>query len=463
MAIINPIGLEVVATAAARHAEVMLVDLRRETEPLDRLIAEFRPDLILVSINWGRDPYVDKVIADLPPEVTLMIGGIHPTRYPDEYLEAYPQLDLLQIGYGEKAIAELLKSGSPDGVKGLWYRNRPKAYPPDSRHENAWQEGPCHLIKNDHRFDVDVSSFHIDRSLRRSTYSLLNLKGDNIASSIGCPMVCAFCGWRTNVYGDVQKWVPRPARDVVDEIAETDADVVHIVDANFAHDAKRVAEICDLLIQRDIRRLLCCEIRVNALARSAELVRKMEQAGFFFFAVGIEATDDAILKKLKKGYTVKMCRTAFQHIAQTRILTLGNFVIGIPGQTAEDMLYVADYARELGLDLISPNKLYAYPNSTFREWIMQHPGYRVEGRRHYVVSDAISLKRLREIQRKIYFRFYSLAHIWRFYHKAVSHPMVQKIGRDRIRNAIFTALYDQVTTSKFRKRTLKKIFGQFKK
>ncbi|NLX58868.1 MAG: radical SAM protein [Phycisphaerae bacterium] len=460
MAIINPIGLEVVATAAARHAEVMVVDLRLETEPLDRLIADFRPDLIAVSINWGRDEYIDAVVRALPADTTLLVGGLHPTRYPDEYLDAYPQMDMLSFGYGEKTMAELLVAGSPENVPGLWYRQRPKAFPPQARAVMPEATG-AELVRNECRYDVDVSSFHVNRSLRRYKYPWMNLKGDNIATSIGCPMVCAFCGWRTNIYGEPQKWIPRPAEDVVDEIAETDADVVHIVDANFAHDPERVERICDLLIERDIRRLFACEIRVNALSHSPELVRKMEQAGFFMFMVGVESTSDEYLKQMKKGYTVKMCRAAFENLRRTHILTLGNFIIGMPGQSREDMLYVARYARELGLDFISPNKLYAYPNSAFHEWVMQHPGYHIEGRRHYVVSDTMDLKKMKRIQRKIYFRFFTPSHIWRFYRKALSHPMVVKMGRTRIKRAMLRTLWNHLSDTRFRRRLIKKLFGRF--
>ena len=461
LAIINPIGLEVVATAAAREAEVLLVDLRLEQRPLAALVAEFRPDLVAVSLNWGRDPFVDEVVRSLPADATLLVGGIEPTLHPEDCFAAYPNLDLVAFGYGEKTIGELLSRGSPEGVRGLWYRRRAKSWPPEARPATSTATTDGDIAKNDYRHEVDVSNLHVNRKLRRYTYPFMCLKGDNVATSIGCPMVCAFCGWRTNIYGEPQKWLPRPARDVVDEIAETDAEVVHIVDANFAHDLRRVEEICDLLIARDVRRLLACEIRVNALAHSGALVKKMEQAGFFMFMVGIEATDDAILKKLKKGYTVKLCRQAFDNLRPTHIVTLGNFIIGVPEQTEEDMLHVAGYARELGLDFISPNKLYAYPDSAFHQWIEEHPGYRLEGRRGYVVSDQCSLKRLRQIQRKIYFRFFTPRHVWHFYRKALTHPMVVKIGPARVRRAMFRSLVNHVTDARFRKRLARKLFGRF--
>ena len=461
MAIINPIGLEVVATAAARHADVLVVDLRLETRPLADLVREFQPDLIAASLNWGRDPYVDEVIRGLPRDTTLLAGGIEPTQHPDDYFAAYPGLDLVAFGYGERIIADLLTAGRPDGVKGLWWRRRAKAYPPGER--AGVPSGDGEIVRNEFNYDVDVSAFHVNRSLRRYAYPFLSLKGDNVATSIGCPMVCAFCGWRTNIYGRWQTWIPREPGDVVDEIEETGADVVHIVDANFAHDLGRVEAICDELIRRDVRRLLACEIRVNALSRSAQLVRKMERAGFFMFMVGIESTSDAVLKKLKKGYTVKMCRKAFEHLRQTHIVTLGNFIIGVPGETEEEMLYVAEYARELGLDFISPNKLYAYPNSAFSDWIAEHPGYRVEGRRGYVVSDRVPLERLRRIQRQIYFRFFTPAHVLGFYHKALGHPMVAKIGRERVKRAMLRTLFNHLADPTFRHRAVRKLLGRFGK
>ncbi len=471
MAIINPIGLEVVATVVARHAEVMLVDMRLEKRPLGELVQEFKPDMIAVSLNWGRDDFVDGIINSLPPDVTLMAGGIAVTNNPDDFFEAYPQLDMVTLGYGERAAEELVQAGSPVDVRGIFYRRRAKSLSPAVRDSAATVFGGAagesvdegQVVRNAHRYDVDVTNFHVNRKLRRYSYPFLSMKGDNIATSIGCPMVCAFCGWRTNIYGEVQKWVARPAEDVVDEIAETDAEVVHIVDANFAHDPKRVERICDLIIERGIKRLMACEIRVNALAYDAALVKKMERAGFFMFMVGVESTDDKILKRLRKGYTTDMCRRAFDNLRQTKIITLGNFLIGAPGTTEQEMLYVADYARELGLDFISPNKIYAYPNSTFRDWVMEHPGYRIEGRRGYVVSDEISLKRLRQIQRKIYFRFFTPGHILSFYRKAMAHPMVLELGRERVRRAILRTLWNHIADPRFRRRALKKIFGRFDK
>jgi radical SAM superfamily enzyme YgiQ (UPF0313 family) len=492
LAIINPIGLEVVATAIRPLVEdLMLVDMRRETKPLADLVRQFRPDLIGVSLNWGRDAYTDALVHGLPKDVTLVIGGLYATRESEDVLREFPEMDILAIGYGEEAMRELIERGTPEGVAGLWYRRQAGAYPPEARpdktgrgtravaHAAAARQVPdpprtiltCpgtplpetggELVRSPRRPTVDVSHFHLDRSVRRYDYPWLTLKGDNIITSVGCPMVCAFCKWRENIFGEVQPWIARDPEDVVAELQETDAEIVHIVDANFAHDLKRVERICDLVIERDVRHLYACEIRVNALWKDPHLVKKMEQAGFFMFMVGVESYQPRLLKAMRKGYTVRMCREAFKNLSHTNILTLGNFLIGNPGETAEEMLGIADFAADIGLDFISPNKIYAYANTDFEQWVLAQPGYRVEGRRRYVVSDRFGVDDLRRIQARIMLKFIRRHPPWIPYQKALAHPMVEKLGRERIRRAMLRSLWNHVADANFRTRALKKLGKRF--
>jgi len=187
----------------------------------------------------------------------------------------------------------------------------------------------------------------------------------------------------------------------------------------------------------------------------------MEQAGFFMFMVGVESYQPRLLKAMRKGYTVKMCREAFKNLSHTRILTLGNFLIGNPGETEEEMLGIAGFAAEIGLDFISPNKIYAYANTDFEQWVLAQPGYRVEGRRRYVVSDQFGVDDLRRIQARIMLKFFRKHPPWIPYRKALAHPMVEKLGRERIRRAMLRSLWNHVADANFRRRALKKLAKRF--
>ncbi len=477
LAIINPIGLEIIATALKPGVEdLRLVDMRLEKRPLADLVRKFRPDMIAVSLMWGRDDFSDALIHNLPRDTTLVVGGLYATRHADEMVEALPEMDILAIGYGDETLPRLIERGSPEGVAGFWYRDRATSYPPDRRKPRASNARPgktgrgtlaskpdAPLIKNPLYPGRTIDHLHIDRSIRRYEYPWLTLKGDNVITSVGCPMVCAFCKWRENIFGEAQPWIGREAEDVVAELEETDATIVHIVDANFAADATRVERICDLLIQRGVRHLYACEIRVNPLYKNERLVRKMEQAGFFMFMVGLESYQPRLLKAMRKGYTVKMARKAFEHLARTKILTLGNFLIGNPGETEDQMLAIADYAAELGVDFISPNKIYAYEDTDFEQWVLSQPGMKVAGRRRYVVSDAYGVEDLRRIQARIMLRFLRKHPPTIPYWKTLAHPMVQKIGREKVRRAMLRSLWNHVSDATFRRRAVKKLVKRFRR
>jgi len=503
LAIINPIGLEVVATRLKPVVEdLLLVDMRLEQEPLEDLIRRFRPDLVAVSLMWGRDEFTDALLRSLPRDVTIVLGGLYATREADQIVRDFPEMDILCVGYGEDALREMVERGSPEGVSGLWYRKCPTAWPPAARAtlsrcfitpspltgegrgeggkslerplgpphphplppgERELKQYPAELVKNPRRVGVHPEHYHLDRSIRRYEYPWMTLKGDNVITSVGCPMVCAFCKWRENIFGDLQPWIGREPEDVVAELEATDADVVHLVDANFAADLARLERICDLLIERDVRHLYACEIRINALAKSAELVKKMERAGFFMFMVGVESNQPRLLKAMRKGYTVEMCRRAFEHLAQTNILTLGNFLIGNPGETADDMLGIADYAADLGIDFISPNKIYAYADTDFERWVLAQPGMRVVGRRRYVVSDQYGVEDLRRIQARIQLRFLRKHPPWIAYRKALTHPMVEKLGRERIRRAMLRSLWNHLADAGFRRRAIRRFLKRFQR
>lgn len=452
---IPPLGLEVIATAIRSAVEdLMLVDLRVEERPLGAIIKEFRPDLVGISINWGLDRHVDAMIhslprlceeAGLPRDTDIVAGGLYVTREPDEIIEKYPEIRMLVMGYGEGTARHLIEAGAPEKIDSVYYRRDGEvARNPIVRHLN-------------------VEAFHIDRSCRRYEYPSLHSPGDSVLTSIGCPMRCAFCKWRENIYGDVQPWIPRSAADVVREFEEIESDRIYLADANFAGNLNRVDEICDLILERRMKKLFTLEIRVNSIAARPALVKKMERAGFFMFLIGVESPHDKILKQLQKGFNQRVVRKAFEALRGTHILTLGNFIMGSIGETRREMLYIADFAREMGIDFISPNKLYAYPGSEFAGLVERTPGYHIDpGRRHYVYSDKYGMRDLRNIQFDIYRKFYTPAHIWGVIRKLAGHPTVRHLGTKKMLWDLACTIGGNFTSRRFRKRLFRKVTKRFK-
>ncbi|MFA5063788.1 MAG: hypothetical protein WC578_06970, partial [Candidatus Omnitrophota bacterium] len=94
----------------------------------------------------------------------------------------------------------------------------------------------------------------------------------------------------------------------------------------------------------------------------------------------------------------------------------GYFIYGNIGETEKEMLYIGQFAKEIGVDSIACNKLRIEKFSPLKELAEKTPGYHVTARGE-LYSDAYSHAALKKIGRRIKFSFYTpsryLKILWR--------------------------------------------------
>jgi radical SAM superfamily enzyme YgiQ (UPF0313 family) len=174
--------------------------------------------------------------------------------------------------------------------------------------------------------------------------------------------------------------------------------------------------LCDLIVANGIRKAFIVQTRIE-IARDEELLKKAEKAGFKILLIGIESPHDKILKQFNKGFTQQQVREAFKVLNRYSFFIHGYFIYGNIGETEEEMLYIARFAKELKLDSISFQKLRVEKYSPLKEVIDNTPGYYYTASHGSVYSDRYGLKDLKRIRNKIRFRFYSLGQIWKMFQK----------------------------------------------
>ena len=86
----------------------------------------------------------------------------------------------------------------------------------------------------------------------------------------------------------------------------------------------------------------------------------------------------------------------------------GYFIYGNIGETEEEMLYIAKFAKEIGVDAISCNKLRIEKFSPLKELSEKTPGYHVSPKGE-LSSDTYSHAALKKIGKRIKFSFYTPA------------------------------------------------------
>jgi radical SAM superfamily enzyme YgiQ (UPF0313 family) len=132
----------------------------------------------------------------------------------------------------------------------------------------------------------------------------------------------------------------------------------------------------------------------------------MVKAGFKALLLGIESPHDRILTQLNKGFNSSQVRKAFKVLNKYPIYYSGYFIYGNIGETEEEMLYISDFAKEIGVDSIACNKLRIERFSPLRSLAEKTPGYHITDKGE-LYSDTYSHAALKKIGRRIKFSFYT--------------------------------------------------------
>jgi len=389
-----PIGLEYIAAAVEDLVDdVSVVDLRFEKD-LHGILRN-GADMFCVSVNWHYEFHsVCELIRALPKDATTVVGGRHATANVQQLFDSCPNIDIIVRGDGEETMREFVTSGSPENIEGLSYRRNGKVIHNANRNLNA--------VSN---------TLFPNREARRYRYRIsyqkvgLGYGVDSIVSSRGCPFGCRFCSFDRNPLGQRRTYSERTPESVLAELRRIRAKVIAFLDDNFFVNLKRAEEICDLIIEEKLNKKLIVNARVS-IGFQPRLLAKMYRAGFRLLMIGIESAQDKSLKSLDKGFTTADVRNAFKEIRRSNMLTSGYFIVGIIGETNEDMTEIASFAQEIGLDLIHLNRLRFERYSGLGDLIEQNNDYYV-GDRSRVYSEAYGPKEMLTILKRIRKEFFT--------------------------------------------------------
>ena len=201
----------------------------------------------------------------------------------------------------------------------------------------------------------------------------------------------------------------RSPQSIVREIEQIEADLIFFVDDVFTHQPDRVAKICDMLMEKKIRKHYVVNARAE-IAKRPDVIRKMEQAGFIALLIGVESTQDATLKSMGKGFTIRQIREWFEVLRKSKMIINAYFIVGNIGETEEQMLSIAPFARSMGVDLIHISRLRSDPYSGLSKLVEQMPGYHIDAE-GFVYSDDYSAEYIADLRKRIDRRFYSPLHV----------------------------------------------------
>ncbi len=353
-----PLGLAYLAAAIrAGGWEVDLIDanaLRVGSSPLVEHLTAIRPDLVGISTNIVTH-YAGTVLARGLRQAgyrgRVVLGGPMPSALPEYCLDS-TGADAAVIGEGEETLLEIaanLADGRAEpfrGVRGCFWRDpggspvreepRPLIADLDSLPLPAWDLLP-------------PFGYYKSRARRRPIGAVI--------CSRGCPYRCTYCN--KSVFGSRYRHysVERIIREVELLVGEFGIRQLDILDDNLTLNLDWAKELFRRLahyglainLQNGIRADLCDE----------ELLDLMKAAGVFKISMGVESGSPEVQARIKKDLELERVIRISRWARKRGIVVYGNFISGLPHDSAESMDQTIDFALRMDPDLV--NFMYLVP------------------------------------------------------------------------------------------------------
>jgi anaerobic magnesium-protoporphyrin IX monomethyl ester cyclase len=347
-----PIRLEYLAAYIRKYVDwVEVIDLNRESRPFHYFLHAMRPDLVGITANYMSVHNSALELAEIAKleGIDVVIGGYQATAMADE-LAVNPNIDFVVRGEGEATLLDIVQKKPLDTIQGISF----------SKNGQLIRNADRPLIE-----DLDTIPFP-ERALRKNAYNspFMDLESDGstaydmIISSRGCFGKCKFCTEPLMSHG-VQRY--RRPEKVVEELREIvkihqgkKRLRVSISDPNFGGSVKVAEELCDRLIDFratcDTDLHFFISVRTSTIANHKRLAKKMVKAGMDYVFVGMESPKAEDLQAIAKaGCSREKQELAAKYLEDSGAAVMSNFLLGLPGQTEQDILGLVDYAKSLDL------------------------------------------------------------------------------------------------------------------
>lgn len=333
-----PLGLLSLATALENNGiSVKIVDSMSEPDFLYKIESGLKEadfvgiTAMTVQVKHGIE--IAKFVKEKRYDLPIVWGGFHPTIYPEGTLQS-EYCDYVAVGEADKTIVKFynaFKAGnSLKGVKGLWGKFRGVVY--FTGHPDKVFEIPLlnyNLIENLEDY-IEQNLYPIEIDNRRCL---------QIHAGRGCFYKCTFCA--ENI--DFQHR-SKTAQKLIDEIEYLSKkyrlDYVDLQDSDFFSDKKRTIEFIDLLIKKNLKIKWFTNCRANYFNSryiNYDFLKRIEIANCKRIGIGVESGSKRMLVNIKKAITIPLIKQAINDLNKTDIIVSFSFMIGMPGETIEDM------------------------------------------------------------------------------------------------------------------------------
>jgi radical SAM superfamily enzyme YgiQ (UPF0313 family) len=359
------LGLLCVGAMVRDEVNLMHMDANAEGYNLENFVHQIqdRPDIVAIQAqNTNRIFNVLHMSETLKrnfPDVTIITGGTHGTL-DAEFLVKTKLIDYVVVGEGELSFQELVwrligKIDKPfeeiQGICLLGPDGEPMRTPARPFIQNLDDlPVPCWDV-------VDTSKYYMENS----PFGTMTM----IETSRGCAFGCTFCSpallWK-------RTWRKKSPERVALEFRlaeERGAEFTWLAELDPCHDPDHIRGFCSELVKQGNTIRWFSQQRADQITAHPDLAPLMYAAGCRVANVGYESMSVRTLRSFNKGTTPAMNRKARNILREVGIITNGGLIIGVPGETKEEMMATIKFG--LTLDFPDFAILRPYPSTRWSD------------------------------------------------------------------------------------------------
>ena len=233
---------------------------------------------------------------------------------------------------------------------------------------------------------------------------------------------CTFCLWPYTINQDAP-YRTRNITNVVEELQFVGESLPFVREVYIQDDtlpAWRARELSSAILNGRLDVIWSCYARADA-SMNYETLKLMKEAGCRTLHVGYESSDTQILKKMRKGITVKSMEKFTDAANKAGLMIHADFILGLPGETVETIKKTIAWAKTLEVDSYQFIVPKPYPNTPLYDWLVKEKCLDENGQVNY---PGLSYDELcgwtRKAMKECFFR-------WGYIKRVLSNP--KEIGR----------------------------------
>lgn len=338
--------------------------LRMSIDDIAQHVLDEKPDVFGLTVtteNRLEAFDVARSVKQARPETLVIVGGPHCTATALDTMTHIPQIDMVVSGEAEVTIVELMHALNAGGaatdlakIDGLTYRDDGQIFSTGIR--SKIPDLMTLPFPARHLEDMSAYNFYVDVPGKGK------LPAMNLMTSRGCPFDCNFCATPVNWGRKVRGIEPAKVIEEIEHCIEHyGAKVIWFYDDTLNYNPKRLAKICDMMIERKLSVSWFCEVRVDVLERA--LFDKMVEAGMYHFGFGVESANERVCKEIiHKQATLGQAKMVIDWANEMDVTANPFFIFSHPTETWAEALETLEFAESLrGRAQCSMAILHVYP------------------------------------------------------------------------------------------------------